>query len=53
MRIERQIAFWVAAFLVFVGLLWPLDHILLPFVAGAALAFRFNPLAIRTGSRPT
>ena len=47
MRIERQIAFWVAAFLVFVGLLWLLHHILLPFVVGAALAYLLDPLANR------
>ncbi len=45
MRIERQIAFWTAAFLVFVGLLWLLHHILLPFVVGAALAYLLDPLA--------
>ena len=45
MRIERQIAFWVVAFLVFVGLLWLLHHILLPFVVGAALAYLLDPLA--------
>ena len=38
MRFERHFIFWVAAFLVFVGLLWLLREILLPFVAGAALA---------------
>jgi predicted PurR-regulated permease PerM len=47
MQIERQIAFWVAAFLVFVGLLWLLHHILLPFVVGAALAYLLDPLANR------
>ncbi len=47
MRIERQIAFWVAALLVFGGLLWLLHHILLPFVAGAALAYLLDPLANR------
>ena len=45
MRIERQIAFWVVALLVFVGLLWLLHHILLPFVVGAALAYLLDPLA--------
>jgi predicted PurR-regulated permease PerM len=47
MRFERQIAFWVAAFLVFVGLLWLLHHVLLPFVVGAALAYLLDPLAER------
>lgn len=45
MRIERQIAFWVVALLVFAGLLWLLHHILLPFVVGAALAYLLDPLA--------
>ncbi len=45
MRIERHIAFWVVALLVFVGLLWLLHHILLPFVVGAALAYLLDPLA--------
>ena len=47
MRIERQIVFWVAALLVLGGLLWLLHHILLPFVAGAALAYLLDPLASR------
>ncbi len=47
MRLERHIVFWVAAFLVFVGLLWLLHHVLLPFVAGAALAYVLDPLASR------
>ena len=51
MQIERQIAFWVAAFLVFVGLLWLLHHILLPFVVGAALAYLLDPLANRLRPR--
>ena len=51
MRIERQIAFWAAAFLVFVGLLWLLHHILLPFVVGAALAYLLDPLANRLAKR--
>ena len=45
MRVERHLAFWVAAFLVLVGLLWLLHHVLLPFVAGAALAYMLDPLA--------
>ena len=51
MRIERQIVFWVAALLVFGGLLWLLHHILLPFVAGAALAYLLDPLANRLTKR--
>lgn len=51
MRIERQIAFWVAALLVFGGLLWLLHPILLPFVAGAGLAYLLDPLANRLTKR--
>jgi predicted PurR-regulated permease PerM len=47
MRFERHLMFWTAAFLVFVGLLWLLHHILLPFVAGAAIAYLLDPLANR------
>jgi len=45
MRIERHFVFWTAALLVFIGLLWLLHHILLPFVVGAALAYLLDPLA--------
>lgn len=45
MRFERHIAFWIAALAVFVGLFWLLHHILLPFVAGAAIAYLLDPLA--------
>jgi predicted PurR-regulated permease PerM len=47
MRFERHVVFWIAAFLVLVGLLWLLHHVLLPFVAGAALAYVLDPLANR------
>jgi predicted PurR-regulated permease PerM len=45
MRVERQFVFWITALLVFIGLLWLLSHILLPFVVGAALAYLLDPLA--------
>jgi predicted PurR-regulated permease PerM len=44
---ERQVAFWVAALAVFVALLWLLSDILLPFVAGMALAYLLDPVARR------
>lgn len=47
MPLERQVAFWVAALAVFVALLWLLSDILLPFVAGMALAYLLDPLARR------
>jgi predicted PurR-regulated permease PerM len=51
MRIERQIIFWMVVLLVFVGLLWLLRNILLPFVGGAALAYMLDPLASRLTKR--
>jgi len=47
MWFERHVLFWIAAFLVFVALLWLLHGILLPFVVGAALAYLLDPLAVR------
>src|SRR5260370_20890205 len=43
----RHLTFWVATFLVLVALLWLLHDILLPFVAGIALAYVLAPLANR------
>src|SRR5271170_5310604 len=51
MRFERPLVFWIVAFLVFVGLLWLLHHVLLPFVVGAALAYMLDPLANRLTKR--
>jgi predicted PurR-regulated permease PerM len=47
MTIPRQIAFWIAALVVVVLLLLALRDILLPFVAGFALAYLLDPLADR------
>jgi predicted PurR-regulated permease PerM len=47
MQIERHIVFWIVVFVVFIGLLWLLHHVLLPFVAGAAIAYLLDPLANR------
>jgi len=44
---ERQLAFWLAAFAVFVLLLWLLSDILLPFVAGLAIAYLLTPVTDR------
>ncbi len=43
----RHVAFWLVIMLVLVALLWLLHDILLPFVAGAALAYVLDPLADR------
>jgi predicted PurR-regulated permease PerM len=45
--LQRQVAFWLAVLVVFVLLLWLLSDILLPFVAGAAIAYLLAPLTDR------
>jgi predicted PurR-regulated permease PerM len=47
MAFNRQVTFWVAALAVLVALLWLLSEILLPFVAGMALAYLLDPIARR------
>ncbi len=47
MSFERQLRFWIATFVVVVLLLWLLSDILLPFIAGTALAYLLNPLTNR------
>jgi predicted PurR-regulated permease PerM len=51
MHIERHIVFWIAALVLFVGLLWLLSPILLPFVVGMAIAYVLDPLANRLAKR--
>jgi predicted PurR-regulated permease PerM len=51
MHVERHIVFWIVALAVFVGLLWLLSPILLPFVLGLALAYVLDPLADRLTRR--
>lgn len=45
--LERHVTFWLAILLFAVAAIWLLSDILLPFVAGAVLAYLFNPLAQR------
>lgn len=47
MSVARQIWFWLLTVAVVGGLLWLLRGILLPFVAGMALAYLLDPLANR------
>jgi predicted PurR-regulated permease PerM len=47
---ERQVVFWLAALAIFVLLLWLLSEILLPFVAGAAIAYLLTPVTDRLES---
>jgi len=44
---QRQVKFWLGALAVFIFLLWLLAHILLPFIAGIAIAYLLTPLADR------
>jgi predicted PurR-regulated permease PerM len=44
MALRRQVYFWLAALAVVVLALWQLSPILLPFVAGAAIAYLLTPV---------
>src|SRR6188472_4298948 len=45
MTLQKQITFWVVSFLVLILVLWLLSPILLPFLAGLALAYFLDPVA--------
>ena len=47
MTLTRQMTFWVLTLLVGILALWVLREILLPFVAGMALAYLLDPVANR------
>jgi predicted PurR-regulated permease PerM len=47
MSLRQQLAFWLVTLLIVVLLLWLLADVLLPFVAGAALAYLLSPLVDR------
>src|SRR3954468_21111885 len=47
MSIQRQIGFWLAALVVVALTLYILREVLLPFVAGIALAYMLDPVADR------
>ena len=47
MKYGRHLIFWVAIFIIACALLWLLREVLLPFVAGIALAYLLAPLADR------
>ena len=47
MTIQRQLRFWLIGFIVFFALLWLLSGILLPFVAGMAVAYFLDPICDR------
>jgi predicted PurR-regulated permease PerM len=46
-ELKRQAVFWFGAFLAFTALLWVFSSILLPFVAGMAIAYFLDPVADR------
>jgi predicted PurR-regulated permease PerM len=48
---RRHLTFWIVTLVVFALLLWLLRDILLPFVAGIALAYLQTPLADRLERR--
>ena len=45
--VQRQLLFWLAGLLLFALMLWLLRDILLPFVAGLAIAYLLTPLTDR------
>ncbi len=47
MQFQRQLLFWLGVLVVFIFFLWLLSDMLLPFVAGMALAYFLNPVADR------
>lgn len=47
LQAKRQITFWLIAFAVFIGFVWVFSDILLPFIAGMALAYFLDPVADR------
>jgi predicted PurR-regulated permease PerM len=47
MTLQRQVSFWVGALVVLILVLWVLQAILLPFIAGFVLAYFLDPVADR------
>ena len=45
--LRRQIVFWLIALAVFIGFIFLFRNVLLPFVAGMALAYFLDPVADR------
>jgi predicted PurR-regulated permease PerM len=44
LTLRRQLLFWSGALLVFIALLWLLGDVMMPFIAGMALAYLLDPL---------
>ncbi|MFV2035471.1 MAG: AI-2E family transporter, partial [Halocynthiibacter sp.] len=47
MSLQKQLVFWLVALMMLIGILYLLGGILLPFVAGMALAYMLDPVADR------
>lgn len=47
MTFQQQVTFWLLALAVIIVMLWLLSEILLPFIAGLAIAYLLKPLADR------
>ena len=47
MTLQKQIGFWLGALAILILLLWLLQSILLPFIAGFVLAYFLDPVADR------
>jgi len=45
MTLQKQLGFWLVALVTFILLLWSLQAILLPFIAGFVLAYFLDPVA--------
>ncbi|MGB9140662.1 MAG: AI-2E family transporter, partial [Aestuariivirga sp.] len=45
MILQKQVTFWVFAFIALILVLWLLSPILLPFIAGLVLAYFLDPVA--------
>ena len=45
MTLQKQASFWLLALLAFIGVVWLLQDILLPFIAGFVLAYFLDPVA--------
>jgi predicted PurR-regulated permease PerM len=50
MTLQRQATFWIGALVVLIFILWSLQNILLPFIAGFVLAYFLDPVADRLES---
>lgn len=44
---QRRMAFWLIGFVAFLGVVWLLRSILLPFLAGLAVAYFLDPICDR------